>query len=211
LPSLSSLGLIDTLDNSDAVISPDELKRKSYTYYESQGKRSKYANDLILYQDGSGFYNDRFGYSDAIIKSKSRNSFNSLHSLSSISERDDISKCSSINSLSSFQSLSSISQTPQDKVFSLDSLINEGAESEKHYCRFCGTTSTPEWRKGPDGPGTLCNACGIKYSKSVNDLKESIRSKMNPVESEERENLATLLSSKEGKKHHYNTRAVKPQ
>jgi len=28
-----------------------------------------------------------------------------------------------------------------------------------------GTLESPEWRKGPDGPKTLCNACGLRWSK----------------------------------------------
>ncbi|KAI8812757.1 hypothetical protein BJ742DRAFT_791690 [Cladochytrium replicatum] len=36
---------------------------------------------------------------------------------------------------------------------------------EELYCRQCGTTTSPEWRKGPDGPKTLCNACGLAFSK----------------------------------------------
>ena len=28
-------------------------------------------------------------------------------------------------------------------------------------CRDCGRTDSPEWRKGPEGPKTLCNACGM--------------------------------------------------
>ncbi|GAA6059034.1 hypothetical protein JCM10212_001259 [Sporobolomyces blumeae] len=32
-------------------------------------------------------------------------------------------------------------------------------------CRDCGRTDSPEWRKGPDGPKTLCNACGLRYAK----------------------------------------------
>ena len=34
-------------------------------------------------------------------------------------------------------------------------------------CKSCGTTSTPEWRKGPDGRNSLCNACGLRWSKAV--------------------------------------------
>mmetsp|Transcript_21567 Transcript_21567/g.51486 ORF Transcript_21567/g.51486 Transcript_21567/m.51486 type:complete len:442 (-) Transcript_21567:388-1713(-) len=33
-------------------------------------------------------------------------------------------------------------------------------------CLNCGTTSTPLWRGGPQGPKTLCNACGVRYMKS---------------------------------------------
>ncbi|KAK4509729.1 uncharacterized protein ATC70_007031 [Mucor velutinosus] len=34
-----------------------------------------------------------------------------------------------------------------------------------HRCHSCNTTDTPEWRRGPDGARTLCNACGLHYSK----------------------------------------------
>lgn len=32
-------------------------------------------------------------------------------------------------------------------------------------CHCCGTAETPEWRKGPSGSRTLCNACGLHYAK----------------------------------------------
>ncbi|KAH7063650.1 hypothetical protein B0J12DRAFT_540295, partial [Macrophomina phaseolina] len=30
----------------------------------------------------------------------------------------------------------------------------------QYRCSRCGRTDSPEWRRGPDGPKTLCNACG---------------------------------------------------
>lgn len=39
-------------------------------------------------------------------------------------------------------------------------------------CLSCGTTETPEWRKGPQGSNTLCNACGIRWSKKMRAQKE---------------------------------------
>ncbi|KAI9295393.1 hypothetical protein K502DRAFT_324360 [Neoconidiobolus thromboides FSU 785] len=39
------------------------------------------------------------------------------------------------------------------------------AEEETHVCTDCGTVDSPEWRKGPQGPKTLCNACGLRYAK----------------------------------------------
>ncbi|KAL4200691.1 hypothetical protein AMTRI_Chr02g212470 [Amborella trichopoda] len=30
-------------------------------------------------------------------------------------------------------------------------------------CMHCFTEKTPQWRKGPRGPKTLCNACGVRY------------------------------------------------
>lgn len=36
----------------------------------------------------------------------------------------------------------------------------------KYQCTDCGTSDSPEWRKGPRGPKTLCNACGCKLGYS---------------------------------------------
>lgn len=30
-------------------------------------------------------------------------------------------------------------------------------------CTHCEITQTPQWREGPLGPKTLCNACGVRY------------------------------------------------
>ncbi|KAI3572923.1 hypothetical protein IWW34DRAFT_707967 [Fusarium oxysporum f. sp. albedinis] len=37
--------------------------------------------------------------------------------------------------------------------------------SQTGRCHKCGRTQTPEWRRGPDGKRTLCNACGLHYAK----------------------------------------------
>lgn len=34
--------------------------------------------------------------------------------------------------------------------------------AEEYVCTDCGTS---EWRKGPSGPKTLCNACGLRWAK----------------------------------------------
>ncbi|PKU76756.1 GATA transcription factor 7-like [Dendrobium catenatum] len=35
---------------------------------------------------------------------------------------------------------------------------------EKKQCRHCKAEETPQWRLGPEGPKTLCNACGVRYN-----------------------------------------------
>ncbi|KAJ4848075.1 hypothetical protein Tsubulata_015470 [Turnera subulata] len=30
-------------------------------------------------------------------------------------------------------------------------------------CLHCGSEKTPQWRAGPEGPKTLCNACGVRF------------------------------------------------
>ncbi|XP_020572106.1 GATA transcription factor 15-like [Phalaenopsis equestris] len=38
-------------------------------------------------------------------------------------------------------------------------------EQSLKLCSDCQTSDTPLWRSGPHGPKSLCNACGIRYSK----------------------------------------------
>ncbi|KAJ3670970.1 hypothetical protein LUZ60_008396 [Juncus effusus] len=41
--------------------------------------------------------------------------------------------------------------------------FNNSASSEGRRCLHCQTDKTPQWRTGPMGPKTLCNACGVRY------------------------------------------------
>lgn len=36
--------------------------------------------------------------------------------------------------------------------------------ADEYVCTDCGTLDSPEWRKGPNGPKTLCNACGCTWT-----------------------------------------------
>ncbi|KAL2018552.1 hypothetical protein VTK56DRAFT_594 [Thermocarpiscus australiensis] len=44
--------------------------------------------------------------------------------------------------------------------------------AEEYVCTDCGTLESPEWRKGPAGPKTLCNACGLRWAKK--EKKKSV-------------------------------------
>ncbi|GJN30287.1 hypothetical protein PR202_gb18580 [Eleusine coracana subsp. coracana] len=33
----------------------------------------------------------------------------------------------------------------------------------RRRCTHCASEETPQWRQGPDGPSTLCNACGVRF------------------------------------------------
>jgi hypothetical protein len=39
-------------------------------------------------------------------------------------------------------------------------------------CTHCATVKTPQWRDGPEGPYTLCNACGVVFRKKGQLLPE---------------------------------------
>ncbi|CAH0029616.1 unnamed protein product [Clonostachys rhizophaga] len=45
--------------------------------------------------------------------------------------------------------------------------------SEEYVCTDCGTLDSPEWRKGPNGPKTLCNACGLRWAKKEKKRQNS--------------------------------------
>ena len=38
-------------------------------------------------------------------------------------------------------------------------------------CAHCNTHTTPLWRNGPDGPKTLCNACGVRDNRRQNKTR----------------------------------------
>eukprot|EP01092_Planopodium_desertum_P010908 TRINITY_DN493_c0_g1_i1.p2 TRINITY_DN493_c0_g1~~TRINITY_DN493_c0_g1_i1.p2 ORF type:complete len:127 (-),score=5.84 TRINITY_DN493_c0_g1_i1:756-1136(-) len=43
-------------------------------------------------------------------------------------------------------------------------------------CIWCGEQNSPVWRKGPDGKGQLCNACGLQHMRGHS--KEEARRKL---------------------------------
>jgi hypothetical protein len=60
-------------------------------------------------------------------------------------------------------------------VFTHDEAVAAFAEDAKwddvglglrhaHGCKCCGKKKTTQWRSGPGGPQTLCNACGVRWS-----------------------------------------------
>ncbi|KAI9080248.1 hypothetical protein K1719_037642 [Acacia pycnantha] len=54
-------------------------------------------------------------------------------------------------------------------------------------CRECRTRTTPLWRAGPDGPRSLCNACGLRFRKrmalrGLNSAESQKRRKRTPTD-----------------------------
>ncbi|XP_068653431.1 putative GATA transcription factor 22 [Aristolochia californica] len=47
-----------------------------------------------------------------------------------------------------------------------DDSTNNSPGSKIRVCSDCNTTKTPLWRSGPQGPKSLCNACGIRQRKA---------------------------------------------
>lgn len=41
--------------------------------------------------------------------------------------------------------------------------VSQATLNGTRKCTHCEVTKTPQWREGPMGPKTLCNACGVRY------------------------------------------------
>lgn len=86
-----------------------------------------------------------------------------------IPRRSTISRWHMLSPLSSFKKVSN--SKCKKKIKKLSQLPNESKLSEDCYhqhmpsqrCVHCQAVKTPQWRDGPMGPKTLCNACGVRY------------------------------------------------
>ncbi|KAI8076508.1 uncharacterized protein B0P05DRAFT_588159 [Gilbertella persicaria] len=75
-------------------------------------------------------------------------------------------------------------------------MVMHMAEEKKDatkQCLYCGSTSTPMWRRGPQGAGTLCNACGVKW-KQGKILSEKKKPKEDTFYRHQRRHTADDLS-----------------
>ncbi|KAK1429574.1 hypothetical protein QVD17_11788 [Tagetes erecta] len=52
-------------------------------------------------------------------------------------------------------------RTPKTEIDHDNNRYSKNEEGRK--CLHCATDKTPQWRTGPMGPRTLCNACGVRY------------------------------------------------
>nr|CAB3474228.1 unnamed protein product [Digitaria exilis] len=79
------------------------------------------------------------------------------------------------------------------------------ASAEGRRCLHCETDKTPQWRTGPMGPKTLCNACGVRYKSGR--LVPEYRPAASPTfvmskHSNSHRKVMELRRQKEGHHHH---------
>ncbi|XP_071725027.1 GATA transcription factor 4-like [Rutidosis leptorrhynchoides] len=56
-----------------------------------------------------------------------------------------------------------VSPNPNPELSNKQDNLNPNSESTGRKCLHCASEKTPQWRTGPMGPKTLCNACGVRY------------------------------------------------
>lgn len=52
-------------------------------------------------------------------------------------------------------------------VRATDVFVLANGKKQRRGCLHCGTVKTPQWRMGPEGKKTLCNACGVRFMKGI--------------------------------------------
>ncbi|CAH7690417.1 expressed protein [Phakopsora pachyrhizi] len=57
--------------------------------------------------------------------------------------------------------------------------IAAGAVAAVRSCTSCGVQNSPEWRKGPNGVKSLCNACGLRFSRAQARKSKQCKSNLN--------------------------------
>ncbi|GMM36047.1 Gat4 protein [Saccharomycopsis crataegensis] len=101
------------------------------------------------------------------------------------------SSCSSSPSSLLNSSTNNISYSPIVVALPASSNSSQSVLKKKLQCECCQCDSTPEWRRGPNGARTLCNACGLYFAKIVKrkgltvamkemERKKTMKSKIRP-------------------------------
>ncbi|ORX48633.1 hypothetical protein BCR36DRAFT_72225 [Piromyces finnis] len=80
-----------------------------------------------------------------------------------------------------------------------NTLKNLKSDKKIKRCENCGVDRSPEWRRGPSGHKTLCNACGLRYSRTINRYLNQQRAKNNNT-FDINNPLASISKSKRKKK-----------
>lgn len=85
-----------------------------------------------------------------------------------VEQEDEDSQCSkrykftSSSSQNQTQNQNSVSMNNNSSISSKGRKKNQD-NAQPWRCMHCQTQRTPQWRTGPMGPKTLCNACGVRY------------------------------------------------
>ncbi|KAK4408497.1 GATA transcription factor 11 [Sesamum angolense] len=76
-------------------------------------------------------------------------------------------KSSSFRSSLVVETMQDSSHTTKNQLPASDHVEPQNAAPQRpaivKKCTHCEVTKTPQWREGPLGPKTLCNACGVRY------------------------------------------------
>lgn len=90
-------------------------------------------------------------------------------------------KSSAKESLQSLRRFLHIGENRMAKTGAMNAEFPDGAVART--CAECKTNRTPLWRNGPDGPKSLCNACGIRFKKIGKREQQKAGSRLPPVSS----------------------------
>lgn len=200
-PSDSSINSF--MDSSSAVLPQTRLTLPSFTWHSMD--KQKILEPAIVFSNGNHTHSQ-----DTVRESTSFSpntsfvfmpvSSDSSSGLSAMSPIDALSPRSSSLSPLSPMSICNITTKKTKKTYR-DTITSKPAYKhalKKGHCEHCGQTETTEWRQGPYGLRTMCNACGTYYTKMIKNFEYSY--KCSPLEACERANLSVYYMKYHEKK-----------
>ncbi|CAG8545940.1 4907_t:CDS:2 [Ambispora gerdemannii] len=64
-------------------------------------------------------------------------------------------------------------------------------------CHSCNISETPEWRRGPDGARTLCNACGLQSSPVIIAPAPTLQNSTDPMAMSKSTRVSAIILDRE--------------
>jgi hypothetical protein len=89
-----------------------------------------------------------------------------------------------------------VTKTATERKIHSTSPISETVEDGRQ-CAHCKCNTTPMWRRGPEGPSTLCNACGVKWKHGKLDTSPTKRRKSGDPSDVPEDPLKSLQNAKD--------------
>ncbi|ORZ21478.1 hypothetical protein BCR42DRAFT_407618 [Absidia repens] len=86
---------------------------------------------------------------------------------------------------------------------------HNSANGNGRKCHYCGSKSTPMWRRGPEGAGTLCNACGQSGSETALGSASTPAPTPTSTKSANGYSASKVLTTKEQKKRKQHDKRIK--
>ncbi|CCE64049.1 hypothetical protein TPHA_0G02130 [Tetrapisispora phaffii CBS 4417] len=150
----------------NSIINPQPIE--GHHYQQPQVQRTQHNNQTVPQQQYSQFYRPHTSGGSSYSSNVGIGA-NASYNIPGAVATDTISKQHSATPDATSSDQGSSNGTRHNSVTE-ELLIAESMrknEITKMACVHCNDHDTPEWRKGPYGNRTLCNACGLFYRKLI--------------------------------------------
>ncbi|CAK9435861.1 uncharacterized protein LODBEIA_P05110 [Lodderomyces beijingensis] len=185
LDSMKNVSIDDILNTLKKTTSLLESMRPSKHEHEAQQEYNSSSKELKVFKRGLSHSQlsemdkskkPRIHHSVSFPSSSTSNSninnninnFNNSNNINNINNNNNRALPFEMNSIPLHEHLSNyVHEAPHHGHFGANGMSADMGIKPEIVCQHCLSHETPEWRRGPEGSRTLCNACGLFYSKLI--------------------------------------------